>query len=409
MFYSVCSGPGHLAFALTALVFASCLATSSSSSNFSRSFNKLHDDQIVSFLDANPSLSVQLSDLHFTRYLHENERLVQGLIVPMLFDQRVTLLVSRFHSSVSSHAIDAFLDKFIDTIDATPNLNFLVEFIVAPSYPLYRTFQQFESQSSVDETLQFMFIALSLIEVLRLVAFVLNLYVSRQTSGASFLDWMSDQLGSVFSFVIVGLFALFSYFVLWNPLFYPYLGHAFTAIASLLFGFKVHRATSNLGLTFLLAVLPVPFMYSAISSLHFQIPLKIVSNVVLLALPFWYAFQMYRSLKKFFKNLGLLFRLIRRKDKKTFGDDKLVPFDDLDFSKSVVVGKGGCGTVVIARYFSSKVAVKFINQSEDGTMPDPSTFKDLEEEVDLLHFAFCSALSSPIRAQMHPCDPCCSV
>jgi hypothetical protein len=147
-------------------------------------------------------------------------------------------------------------------------------------------------------------------------------------------------------------------------------------------------------------------MYSAISSLHFQIPLKIVSNVVLLALPFWYAFQMYRSLKKFFKNLGYLFRLFRRKD---FGDDKLVPFDDLDFSKSVVVGKGGCGTVVIARYFSAKVAVKFINQGEHGTMPDPSTVKDLVQEVDLLTFAFCSAHSSPIRAQMHPCDPCCSV
>jgi hypothetical protein len=376
-------------FALVAFALASGLVAAHPGANFSRPFNSASDDKIVYFLNANPTLPVQLSDMQLMRWLRENERLVQGLVLPLLFDQRVTLLVARFHAYFSSSAIDPFLDKFIDTIDETPWHKFMLEFVVAPSYPLYQTFKQLESVSSLDESLQCLFMVLSLIEVLRLLAFVLNHYVSKQTSGASFSEWVLDQvcsLGAVVRFGVVSLFSCFSHLVLWNPAIRTYnLRVILTTIMSLLFGIKVKAATSHLGLALFVSVLLQAFLYSATAAINLrgQIPIEIISNCVLIALPLWYSFQMYHSLQLFFKNLRRLFRLLRRAHKSNLiGDDKLVPFEDVDFSRSEVLGMGGCGTVVTARYFSSKVAVKFINPNDDGSMPSRETIKDLEEEVD---------------------------
>ena len=380
---------GHMALTLAALVFALNLTQSNATSNFSRPFQKMKDSQIVTFLAENPSLSVQLSDMHFARYVNENERLVQGLILPMLFDQRVTLLASRYHT-LSGAALDPFLDKFIDTIDDTPNSRFFLEFIVAPSYPLYRTFRQLDSQSSLDETLQFIFAALSVIEVLRFAAALLNLYVSKKTSGASFLSWLFDQRHALTRFVAVSLFALTSYFFVWNPLVYRHIPRVFICTVSLVLASKVKTATSQTALAFLVAIVPhicAYFIFGVHTLMAFEseIPLKILSHCVMLALPFSYALQAYKISMMFFKNLQYLFRMFRRwgppPPVPPVVDDRLVPIEDMDFKKSLVLGKGGFGTVVTATYFSAKVAVKFISVRQDGTKPDFKALKSLENEV----------------------------
>jgi hypothetical protein len=389
---------------LVVFMFALSLKESNAGGNFSNPFNKLSDHEITDFLTANPSLSVQLSDMYFIRYVHENERLVQGLILPMLFDQRVTLLVARFHAIISSTPIDPFLDKFIDTIDETPWDQFLLEFLLAPSYPLFQTFKQYESQSSLDETLQFAFAVLSLIEVLRFSSFLLNFYVSKKTSGASFLHWLFDQLCSAISFVIVSFFALVSYFVLWNPLVSQHIPRIFMCVVSVVFAWKIKHVSSNLGLAFVAAMLPhigAYFIFDSTFTTHeSQVPLKIYSNIVLLALPLWYTLQMFLSLGPFFKNLGLLFRFLRR-EQSDVNDDRLIPRDHVSFKKKQFLGKGGCGTVVTAKYFSADVAVKFINEDVDSDtgehfMPDSDTISSLEDEVkthllEFSHFLYASS------------------
>ena len=391
--------------ALFALVISLSLSESSAKDNFSRPFEAMSDEKIGRFLALNPSLSVQLGDMHFIRYMHEHERVIQGFIVPLLFDQRVTLLVCRFHSVISGGFLDPFLDRFIDTIDETPFFSFLFQLIVAPSYPLYQTFRQIESQSSLDETLQFVFVLLSLIESLRFAAFILNLYVSKKTSGATFWMCITDRdagawRAPVFSFVGVSSAAVLSFHILWNPFFFQYIPMIFTMGVSGYLGFVFKQATSNIFVGCLPPIICHAIAYFFIGAEAFmprsvsRVPFQIFTNCVLLALPFWYILQMCRSMKLFVKNIGWLFRLWQRiipppppppipiPVPVPVADYRLIPLDEINFDKARVLGKGGCGTVILAKYFCSKVAVKFVNPKKNGSAPDPNSIQGLIEEVE---------------------------
>ncbi len=376
-----------------ALVFASGFLESSANDNFSRPFALLSDQDIGSFLKSNPSLSAELSDMHLMRYVNEHERVMKGLVVPLLFDQRVTLLVSRFHNFFSGWTTDPFLDKFIDTIDEAAWPTFLLQFIVAPSYPLYTTFRQYDSQSTFDETLQFVFALLSLIEFLRFSAFVLNLKTSMKTSGASFWSCVLDAdnfRAPVASFAVVGISALLSHRYLWNPSIFCFIPLIFTTVVSLYFGNLLKKATSNIFLGFLSPIachIVAYYFVGAEAYMEFmlhspsEIPLKIVSNCVLMALPFWYIRQAQKSMKSILHSIGWFARLQER-------DRFIIPPEEISFDKARVLGQGGCGTVILAKYFCSNVAVKFVNPDEKGRAPSARDVKQILEEVQLLRSQF---------------------
>jgi hypothetical protein len=64
---------------------------------FYRPFKLLSDQDIMNFLDVN-EIPSEIDDVRFLRYVNDHERLVKGLFLPFLFDQRVTLLFFGYHS-----------------------------------------------------------------------------------------------------------------------------------------------------------------------------------------------------------------------------------------------------------------------------------------------------------------------
>jgi hypothetical protein len=208
---------------LTAIVQAAECADDS----FSRPFSYLSDANITNFLDANPSLPVALNDVRFVRFADEHQILIRGLIIPSLYDQRVTMIFARLHSYTSLR-IDPALDKLIDTIDDISWASFFIQFLVAPSYPLYRTISQISSDSSIDEWLQAFFLILSVIEAFRFAVFVLKVrmtYQRPQTVGLAKVslwrvltrqDRNLHWTGPIRNFACVAVLSAFSYFVLWR-------------------------------------------------------------------------------------------------------------------------------------------------------------------------------------------------
>ena len=220
--------------------------------NFIRPFQGLSNQKIKSFLSENPSLPVSLEDMRFLRFSDEHQRLVRCLIVPSLFDQRVTLMFARLHS-YSNIQIDPALDKLIDTIDESSWLSFLFFAVVSPSYPLYQTVSSVSSESSLDEWFQTFFLLLSFIEAMQFGLFVHEFYLDHSEYGKYPKFSLLNAVISVSKkfFVrpaIVSLLSAFSYRVLWW----------FT---------------------------PMPLTF-------------LVSNALIFALPAWYAWQAYRSIKR---------------------------------------------------------------------------------------------------------------
>lgn len=238
------------------------------SSNFSRPFNVLSDSKIVSFLSGNPSISLALDDFRFFRFSSDHQRLVRGLIVPLLFDQRAVMIFARLHSHTDIN-LDPALDVLIDAIDESPWVSFLVYFVVAPSYPIYETLSNMSSESSFDEWFQFCFLFCSLLEGMRFFCFVYDsvvIYEELKWQHTHFLNsnlslrghFLPDFFGRIryplFQMLIlqpsmVALASMLSYHVLWNV------------------------ADSSFSLLFL------------------------ISNAQMFALPAWYIWGVYHSVK----------------------------------------------------------------------------------------------------------------
>ena len=104
--------------------------------SFSRPFVTLSDDTIETFISSN-NLSASISDLRYVRFIHEHERFLRGLVVPLLLDQRATLMFFRYHA-LTSIEINGFIDDFVDPIDQAPLTSFLFYFCVSPSWPMYK-------------------------------------------------------------------------------------------------------------------------------------------------------------------------------------------------------------------------------------------------------------------------------
>jgi hypothetical protein len=79
----------------------SCNGAQGKGNGFRRPFKLLSDDDIVSFLDVN-EIPSEIDDVRFLRYVNDHERLVKGLFLPFLFDQRVTLFFFRYHHRCAS-------------------------------------------------------------------------------------------------------------------------------------------------------------------------------------------------------------------------------------------------------------------------------------------------------------------
>jgi hypothetical protein len=189
--------------------------------NFSRPFNVLSDSKIVSFLSANPFLPVALDDMRFFRFSSDHQRLVRGLILPLLFDQRAVMIFARLHS-YTDVCLDPALDKLIDSMDEASNFSYLFFLVVSPSYPIYQTLSNVSSESSFDEWFQFCFLLFSFFEGIRFCCIIYDSIVAFNDHGKRFgfsvtrhlLSSLQEQL--LHRPACVALCSTFSYCVLWH-------------------------------------------------------------------------------------------------------------------------------------------------------------------------------------------------
>lgn len=197
------------------------LEDSGLSNNFSRPFNVLSDSNIVSFLSANPSLPVALDDMRFFRFSSDHHRLVRGLVVPLLFDQRALMIFARLHT-YTDVSLDPALDKLIDSIDEASWFSYLFFLVVSPSYPIYQTLSVVSSESSFDEWFQFCFLLFSLFEGIRFCCivydFITALNDDKGRAGFSLMHHFIHSFQKKFLLrpALVALGTIFSYYVLWR-------------------------------------------------------------------------------------------------------------------------------------------------------------------------------------------------
>jgi hypothetical protein len=189
--------------------------------NFSRPFNILSDSKIVSFLSANPLLPVALDDMRFFRFSSDHQRLVRGLILPLLFDQRAVMIFARFHS-YTDVCLDPALDKLIDSMDEASSFSYLFFVVASPSYPIYQALSNISSQSSFDEWLQFCFLLFSFFEGIRFCCIVYDSIVAFNDHGKRSGFSVTRHLVSSLQEKLlhrparVALASTFSYYVLWK-------------------------------------------------------------------------------------------------------------------------------------------------------------------------------------------------
>jgi hypothetical protein len=127
---------------------ATCSSEASGNEDsFSRPFVTLSNDAIETFFSTN-NLSASISDLRYVRFIHEHERFLRGLVVPLLLDQRTMLLFFRYHA-LTSIEINGFIDDFVDPIDQAPLASFLFYFCVCPSWPMYKAQNPPPRQSNI--------------------------------------------------------------------------------------------------------------------------------------------------------------------------------------------------------------------------------------------------------------------
>ncbi len=289
-------------------------------SNFSRPFNYLTDKQLVSFFKSNPDLSVSLDDARLVRFAFEHQRLVRGLVLPLLFDQRATMIFARLHSYSDIH-IDPALDRLIHVIDDAPWASYLIRLVIAPSHSIYEAVSEISSASSFDEWIQFVFMFLSFLEGLQCCAFIYDFVVFRKVrSFESLKFFMQLRDGAIHQFIsrplIVAVSSLASYYILW-PL------------------------------------VPAPWLLLA-------------SNALLFNLPAWYLFQTYSSLMRSVHALRILKEGYAETQKQELIDilkSKQIQIHRVSFKKRL--GQGGFGQVYAASIFGTDVAVKFMNRQID--------------------------------------------
>jgi hypothetical protein len=280
----------------------------------------LTDKQLLSFLKSNPDLSVSLDDVRLVRFAFEHQRLVRGLLLPLLFDQRATMIFARLHSYSDIH-IDPALDRLVHIIDDAPWASFLFRLITTPSHSIHEAVSEISSASSFDEWVQFIFKFLSFLEELQCYAFLYDCLAFRKVrSFESLKFYVQLRDGAIQKLIsrplVVAALSLASYYIVW-PL------------------------------------LPTPWLLLA-------------SNALLFSLPAWYIFQTYSCLKRSVKALRILKEGYAETQKQELIDilkSKEIPMHRVSFKKRL--GQGGFGQVYAASIFGTDVAVKFMNKQEN--------------------------------------------
>jgi hypothetical protein len=289
-------------------------------SNFSRPFNYLTDKQLISFLKFNPDLSVSLDDVRLVRFAYEHQRVVRGLVLPLLFDQRAAMIFARLHSYSDIH-IDPALDRLIHVIDDAPWPSFLLRLVAAPSHSIYEAVSEISSASSFDEWIQFSFMFLSYLEGFQCCAFLYDFVAFRKVRSFESLKFFV-QLRSLavqrffFRPLIVAFSSLVSYYIVW-PL------------------------------------VPTPWLLLA-------------SNALLFNLPAWYLLQTYSSMMRSVRTVRILkegFAETQKQELIEILKSKKIPIHRVSFQKKL--GQGGFGQVYAATIFGTDVAVKFMNRQVD--------------------------------------------
>jgi len=184
-------------------------------------------------------------------YFNDRERLMTGLLLRFMFDQRVALVFFGFHSwsgagppslfpspslpppsplclspstpffisialscAASGIMIDETIDEFVDEIDAIPATNFWFWFLFSPSWLFQRIFSAIDNESYIDEFLAILFSVLSFVEILRTVSLFFSLYFYNQQHRKP-VDIQSIVMTSMrqplFSFASVALLSMLSY------------------------------------------------------------------------------------------------------------------------------------------------------------------------------------------------------
>jgi hypothetical protein len=113
--------------------------------------------------------------------------------------------------------LDSDIDHFVNTIDELPWPHFWLQFLVAPSFPLYDALNHYDNESSIDEFLRFLFLLLSGAEACRFLACIIYIFCDRRlNNAASFfsISWSIFKY-DVFEFFGVITLSLFSHF-LWS-------------------------------------------------------------------------------------------------------------------------------------------------------------------------------------------------
>ena len=87
--------------------------TSSFGTGFHRPFKLFTDHEIMNFLDLN-EIPSEIDDVRVLRYINDHERLVKGLFLPFLFDQRVTIFFFRYHSMCAARLHRHCLFIYVD-------------------------------------------------------------------------------------------------------------------------------------------------------------------------------------------------------------------------------------------------------------------------------------------------------
>jgi hypothetical protein len=262
---------------------------------------------------------VSLDDARLVRFAFEHQRLVRGLVLPLLFDQRATMIFSRLHSYSDIH-IDPALDRLVHIIDDAPWASFLLRLVTTPSLSIYEAVSEISSASSFDEYIQFIFKFLSFLEVLQCCAFLYDCLVFRQVRSFESLKFYAQlRDGAIQKLIsrplVVAASSLASYYIVWQ-------------------------------------LLPTPWLLLA-------------SNALLFSLPAWYLFQTYSCLKRSVKALRILkegYAETQKQELIQILKSKQIPIHRVSFKKRL--GQGGFGQVYAASIFGTNVAVKFRNKME---------------------------------------------
>ena len=108
------------------------------------------------------------------------------------------------------------MDRFVNAIDELTELRFWLQFLIAPSYALYESLNNYQNESSVDEFLRVLFLSLSYAELARFIACIIHILRCRHLNKAASyysISWSILKF-DVFGFAAVVALSCTSY-TLW--------------------------------------------------------------------------------------------------------------------------------------------------------------------------------------------------